>query len=72
VRLITYLGLLCILGLAPSALSQAQNTVNQALQELEPMVITATLTPTPLSRTTASVTIISREQNCRTKGGQCD
>ncbi|MDH3599563.1 MAG: TonB-dependent receptor [Candidatus Tectomicrobia bacterium] len=60
--MIAYLVLLCILGLAPSALSQAQRTTDQAPQELEPMVITATLTPTPLSRTTASVTLISREQ----------
>jgi len=61
-RFITYWGLMCILSLATSALSQAQRTATQAPQELEPMVITATLTPTPLSRTTASVTVISREQ----------
>lgn len=62
VRIITYSGLMCILGLAPSALSQGQSPADQVPQELEPMVITATLTPTPLSRTTASVTVISREQ----------
>jgi outer membrane cobalamin receptor len=61
-RLMVSLALTCILGLAPSALIQAQSATDQAPQELEPMVITATLTPTPLSRTTASVTVISREQ----------
>jgi len=55
--------LACILGCgwATDALSQGRTSGDKAL-ELEPVVVTATVAPTPLGRTTAPVTVISREQ----------
>jgi hypothetical protein len=55
------LGLACILGWAADTLSQGRATTAQAL-ELEPVVVTAIVAPTPLGRTTAPVTVIFREQ----------
>ncbi len=57
------LGLACILGCgwATDALSQGRTSGDKVL-ELEPVVVTATVAPTPLGRTTAPVTVISREQ----------
>jgi vitamin B12 transporter len=55
------LGLAFILGWATNTLSQGQAPIEKAL-ELEPVVVTATVAPTPLGRTTAPVTVISREQ----------
>jgi vitamin B12 transporter len=37
--------------------------------ELEPMVVTGTVSPTPLSRTTASVTVLSQEQIAAQQAG---
>jgi len=48
-------------GWAADTLGQGRAPTEKAL-ELEPVVVTATVAPTPLGRTTAPVTIISREQ----------
>jgi hypothetical protein len=48
-------------GWAADTLSQGRATTAQAL-ELEPVVVTAIVAPTPLGRTTAPVTVIFREQ----------
>jgi TonB-dependent Receptor Plug Domain len=48
-------------GGAADTLGQGRVPTEKAL-ELEPMVVTATVAPTPLGRTTAPVTVISREQ----------
>ena len=48
-------------GWAADTLGQGRATTEQAL-ELEPVVVTAIVAPTPLGRTTAPVTVISREQ----------
>ena len=57
------LGLTFILGWgwAADTLGQGRAPAEKAL-ELEPVVVTATVAPTPLGRTTAPVTVISREQ----------
>src|SRR5712691_6352762 len=57
------LGLAFILGWgwAADTLGQGRAPTEKAL-ELEPVVVTATVAPTPLGRTTAPVTVISREQ----------
>ena len=57
------LGLAFILGWgwAADTLGQGRAPTEQAL-ELEPIVVTATVAPTPLGRTTAPVTVISREE----------
>jgi outer membrane cobalamin receptor len=48
-------------GWAADTLGQGRASTEKAL-ELEPVVVTATVAPTPLGQTTAPVTIISREQ----------
>ena len=48
-------------GVGADTLGQGRAPSEKAL-ELEPVVVTATLAPTPLGRTTAPVTVISREQ----------
>ncbi len=57
------LGLACILawGWAADTLGQGRTPSEKALA-LEPVIVTATVAPTPLGRTTAPVTVISREQ----------
>src|SRR5262245_12925617 len=55
------LGLAFILGWATDSLGQGRTPSEQAL-ELEPVVVTATVAPPPLSRTTAPVTVSSHEQ----------
>ena len=57
------LGLAFILGWgwAADTLGQGRAPTEKAL-ELEPVIVTATVAPTPLDRTTAPVTVISREQ----------
>ena len=57
------LGLAFILGWgwSAAALGQGRVPLEQAV-ELEPVVVTATVAPTPLGRTTAPVTVISHEQ----------
>ena len=55
------LGLAFILGWAADTLGQSRAPTEKVL-ELEPVVVTATAAPTPLSQTTAPVTSISREQ----------
>src|SRR5688500_1620844 len=49
-------------GAASSALGQVTAPTSTSTHQLEPMVVTATVAPTPLSLTTASVSVISREQ----------
>jgi hypothetical protein len=57
------LGLAFILGWgwAADTLGQGRAPTEKALK-LEPVVVTATVAPTPLGRTTAPVTVIAREQ----------
>jgi vitamin B12 transporter len=52
------LWLVCATGVA----AQSRVTGEDAPSTLEPVVVTATVVPTPLSQTTASVTVISRGQ----------
>src|SRR4029453_10984642 len=49
------------LGWAVDIQSESRVPTEKVL-EMEPVVVTATVVPTPLSRTTAPVTVISREQ----------
>jgi vitamin B12 transporter len=55
------LGLILGVGWATDTQSQGRAATEKVL-EMEPVVVTATVVPTPLSRTTAPVTVISREQ----------
>ena len=55
------LGLILGVGWATDTQSQGRAATEKAV-EMEPVVVTATVVPTPLSRTTAPVTVISREQ----------
>ena len=45
-----------------NAAAQPVNSQDKAPLELDPVVVTATVLPTPLSRESASVTVISRQQ----------
>jgi outer membrane cobalamin receptor len=56
------IGLALGLGYATGVRGQSRMTTREAPSTLEPVVITATVVPTPLSQTTASVAVISREQ----------
>ncbi len=57
---------LLVLGLgwawATNAVAQPVTSRDKAPLELDPVVVTATVVPTPLSRESASVTVISRQQ----------
>src|SRR5262245_52159596 len=55
------LGLVLGVGWVTDIQGQGRAPTEKAL-EMEPVVVTATVVPTPLSRTTAPVTVISREQ----------
>jgi vitamin B12 transporter len=50
------------LGCATGVAAQSRATGGDGPSTLEPVVVTATVVPTPLSQTTASVTVISRGQ----------
>ena len=50
------------LGSATRVPGQNSTTTERPPSNLEPVVVTATVVPTPLSQTTASVTVISRQQ----------
>jgi len=50
------------LGLSASVVGQAITTEGQPAYKLNPVVVTATASPTTLNNTTASVTIITREE----------
>ena len=55
------LAFILVLGWNADTLGQGRTPSEKALA-LEPVIVTATVAPTPLGRTTAPVTVISREQ----------
>ena len=50
------------LGITATAISQETPMEKEQPRVLEPVIVTATASPTRLSDTTASVTVITREQ----------
>lgn len=51
-----------ILSLVTNTLGQTGDTNGQAPVELDPVIVTGSITPMPISQTPASVTVITREQ----------